>query len=70
MYEFLHAKRATFLETSAAMRRRVVVRAKQMHDKSTEFQKSLWNLSELNPESGSDRKMLEERCLEFLESLN
>jgi len=70
MYEFLHAKRATFLEKSAAIRRQFVVDAKQLHDKSTEFQKSLWNLSESNPANVPERKILEEKCLEFLESLN
>ncbi len=50
MYEFLHAKRALFLEQMSANRRESVWYAKALHDQSTAFQKDLVSLARTAPD--------------------
>lgn len=66
MYQFLHAKRAVFLDNSSATRREAVSCAKTLHEKSIAFQKDLLALSSAR----SRTPALVEKCLKFLRNQN
>ena len=68
MYEYLHMKRAVFLDQFSATRREAVGCAKALHEESRNFQRDLRALAGLSP---ADRKPgLESKCLKFLTSRN
>jgi hypothetical protein len=60
MYEFLHAKRAVFLDKSSATRREAVWCAKALHDQSAAFQRDLVAFSH------APKQSVREKCLQFL----
>jgi len=65
MYEFLHAKRAVFLEKSSNTRQKQVECAKLMHFQTIKFQENIVALAK-NPQL-TDKK---QECLKFLGSRN
>ena len=68
MYEFLHAKRALFLEQMSATRREAVWCAKALHDQSTAFQKDLLSLARTAPDKRKADAM--DKCIKFLAGRN
>jgi hypothetical protein len=64
LYEFLHEKRAVFLDKSSTTRREVVQSAKAMHDQSAAFQGELLAFSQAPTQS------LKDKCLPFLRGRN
>jgi hypothetical protein len=64
LYEFLHEKRAVFLDKSSTTRREVVQSAKAMHDQSAAFQRELLAFSQAPTQS------LKDKCLPFLRGRN
>ena len=69
LYEFLHAKRAVYLDHQSLARREAVRCAKALHCQSSTFQKDLLSLSRM---SASQRKKSEEmsKCIKFLAGRN
>jgi hypothetical protein len=66
MYQFLHAKRAIFLDMSSVTRREAVTCANAMHIQSIAFQRdllALWSARSRTP-------ALVEKCLKFLRNSN
>ena len=68
MYEFLHAKRALFLEQMSATRREAVWCAKALHDQSTAFQNDLLSLARTAPDKRKADAM--DKCIKFLAGRN
>jgi hypothetical protein len=64
MYEFLHAKRAVFLDKSSVTRREAVWCAKALHDSSAAFQRDLLAFSH------SPKQSVKDKCLQFLRGRN
>jgi hypothetical protein len=67
MYEFLHAKRAVFLDKSSVTRREAVSCAKALHDQSAAFQRDLLAFSQAPKQTAKKDK---DKCLQFLRSRN
>lgn len=70
MYEFLHAKRAAYLEKSSVTRREAVWCAKALHEQSTGFQRDLLALARTPALGSLGGAHLKDRCLKFLVGRN
>ena len=68
MYEFLHAKRAVWLDHMSLTRREAVWCAKALHTQSTSFQKDLFSLCRTAPAQRNTDVM--DRCIKFLAGRN
>lgn len=67
MYEFLHAKRAAYLDRSSTTRREAVWCAKALHEQSTAYQRDLLALSR---KPKLCQQHLKDKCLKFLSGRN
>jgi hypothetical protein len=71
LYEFLHAKRAVWLERSSDTRREAVESAKAQHAASSRFQNNLLSLSSLSRAAPAKKKLdILDSCLDFLARRN
>ena len=68
LYEFLHGKRAIFLDKSSVTRREAVWCAKALHDQSMRFQRDLLSMSRTPPSARQEE--LKHRCVKFLSDQN